>query len=63
MTFDQWWEQAEKAFGEAKCFKEAARAGWVARRQVDVQICLDVDPPLSSDAAPYAFAEAIKAIE
>jgi hypothetical protein len=63
MTFDEWWEKAEKPFGEARSFKDAARAGWKARQQVDVQVCLDTDPPLSSDAAPEAFAAAVRAAE
>lgn len=64
--FEQWWEDNAHHFvitfdAATNDSKELAIAAWNARREKDATICLDVDPPLSSDAAPEVFAAAILA--
>jgi hypothetical protein len=55
VTFDEWWEQAEKPFGEARGFKEAARAGWKARQREDAELCrrLEIAPKLLEAALEH----------
>ena len=62
--FEKWFESKNLIPGTviSKDFvKEIAKNAWDARGEMDAKICRELDPPLSSDASPGAFAKAIEA--